>query len=164
MFAVRSTVFPITSVFWWWFTTCTPSGLSSSILAPSHSRVIIAFLELLFSRWGLPETSTTDNCPKLVAAEFRVYLPHRGIHHARTAYYHPQANGGVEHFHQSPKNSLRAHMAQGCSFLHYRATQHAITDISPSFLVGWGMNMPLDRLRPPGPLGFSPTVRATVVS
>lgn len=50
------------------------------------SRVIIDFLKSLFSRWGLPETITTDNGPQLVSAEFTTYLEHRGIRHVRTAY------------------------------------------------------------------------------
>lgn len=81
------------------------------------SRVIIDYLESIFSRWVLLETITTDNSPQLVSAEFTTYLAHKGIRHVCTAYYHPQANGAVECFHQSLKNGLRAHMAQGCFFL-----------------------------------------------
>lgn len=119
------------------------------------SQVIIDFLESLFLRWGLPDTSTTDNSPQLVTAEFTTYLAHRGIRPVCMAYYHPQANGGMERFHQPLKNGLKAHMAQRFSFLqairrtllHYRTTQHATTGVSPSFLmVGREMNMPLDRL------------------
>ncbi|KAL0148283.1 hypothetical protein M9458_056429 [Cirrhinus mrigala] len=38
------------------------------------SQVIINFLDSLFSRWGLPNTITTDNGPQLISAEFTTYL------------------------------------------------------------------------------------------
>ncbi|KAL0148064.1 hypothetical protein M9458_056604 [Cirrhinus mrigala] len=130
------------------------------------SQVIINFLDSLFSRWGLPNTITTDNGPQLISAEFKTYLKNKCIHHIRTAYYHPQANGGVERFHQSLKNSLRAHLFQGWSFsqaihhtlLHYRATQH-----SPAFLMlGRELHLPLDRLTPALPQEPLQRVRASV--
>lgn len=67
-------------------------------------------------------------------------------------FYHPQPNGGVEGFHQSLKNGLRAHLAQGCSFnqaicltlLHYRASHHCTTGISPiSLMLGTVLNLKL---------------------
>ncbi len=135
------------------------------------SQVIINFLDSLFSCWGLPNTVTTDNGPQLISAEFTTYLQNKGIHHIRTAYYHPQANGGVESFHQSLKNSLRAHLFQGWTFsraihhtlLHYRATQHSTTGVSPAFLMlGRELHLPLDRLSPALPKGPLPNVRASV--
>ncbi|KAG1940200.1 retrotransposable element [Pimephales promelas] len=56
------------------------------------SLVIINFLDSLFSRWGLPNTITTDNGPQLISAEFTTYLKNKGIRHIRTAYYHPHAS------------------------------------------------------------------------
>ncbi len=135
------------------------------------SQVIINFLDSLFSRWGLPNTITTDNGPQLISAEFTTYLKNKGIHHIRTAYYHPQANGGVERFHQSLKNSLRAHLFQGWTFsraihhtlLHYRATQHSTTGVSPAFLMlGRELHLPLNRLSPALPKGPLSRVRASV--
>ncbi len=78
---------------------------------------------------------TTDNGPQFVSSEFSSYLAARGIAHICTAFYHPQANGGVKRFNQSLKNGIRAHFAQGFPFkadlsqtlLHYRAIQHATT-------------------------------------
>lgn len=135
------------------------------------SQVIIDFLDSLFSRWGLPNTITTDNGPQLTSAEFTTYLKAKGIRHIRTAYYHPQANGGVERFHQSLKNSLRAHLVQGWTFtqalrhtlLHYRATQHSTTGVSPALLMlGRELHLPLDRLSPGLPQRPPPRVRASV--
>ncbi|RXN17684.1 putative protein K02A2.6-like protein [Labeo rohita] len=135
------------------------------------SQVILNFLDSLFSRWGLPNTITTDNGLQLILAEFTTYLKNKSIHHIRTAYYHPQANGGIERFHQSLKNSLRAHLFQGWSFsqaihhtlLHYRATQHSTTGVSPAFLMlGRKLHLPLDRPSPALPQEPLQRVRASV--
>lgn len=120
------------------------------------TQVITDILETLFARWGMPRTITTDNGPQFVSAAFSQFLSDRGIKHIRTAYYNPQANGGVEHFNQSLKNGIRAHLPQGCAFqtalnqtlLHYRASQHFTTGASPAFLIlGWEMELLLDRLK-----------------
>ncbi len=135
------------------------------------SSSIIGFLELLFTRWGLPRTLTMDNGSQLVSAEFTSYIHSKSIKHIWTAYYHPQSNGGVERFNQSLKNSLRAHLAQGCSFnealsetlLHYRAAQHALTGVSPAKLIlGWELELPLHRLCPPTSYDGNPVVEARV--
>ena len=121
------------------------------------THVIIDILDSLFARWGLPLTITTDNEPQFVAAQISDFLSGKGIKHIRTAYFHPQANGGVERFNQSLKNGIRAHLFQGCTFqaalnqtlLHYRASQHATTQASPaSLMLGREMDLPLGRLRP----------------
>ena len=122
------------------------------------TRVVVDFLSSLFSRWGVPDTITTDNGPQFISADFAAFMEERGIKHIRTAFYHPQANGGVERFNQTLKNGLRAHMADGLPFssalqstlLHYRATPHTTTGSSPALLMlGRELQLPLDRLRPP---------------
>lgn len=120
------------------------------------AQAIVDILDSLFTRWGLPLTLTTDNGPQLISAEFSSYLSNKGIKHIRTAYYNPQANGGVERFNQTLKNGIRAHLVQGCTFqtalnqtlMHYRASKHATTQTSPaSLMLGREMELPLDRLR-----------------
>ncbi|XP_036384580.1 uncharacterized protein K02A2.6-like [Megalops cyprinoides] len=121
------------------------------------AKVLIDILDSLFARWGLPKKITTDNGPQMVSCELTSYLKEKGIHHIRTAFYNPSANGGVERLNQSLKNGIRAHLAQGCTFsasllqtlLHYRATPHATTGVSPaSLMLGRELQLPLDRLRP----------------
>ncbi|KAL2095998.1 hypothetical protein ACEWY4_008146 [Coilia grayii] len=165
---------------------CVARGLCTVVVYDLHSKwpeliatgsvtsqVIIDFLDSLFARWGLPNTITTDNGPQLISAEFTTYLKAKGIRHIRTAYYHPQANGGVERFHLSLKNSLRAHLVQGWTFsqalrhtlLHYRATHHPHqpTGVSPALLVlGRELRLPLDRLSAGLPQRPQPRVRASV--
>lgn len=122
------------------------------------SAAVIDFLNQLFSRWGLPRAITTDNGPQFLSSEFTTFLANNGVTHIRTSIYHPQANGGVERFNRSLKNGLRAHMAEGYSLkaalsqtlLHYRATIHSTTGVSPAALMlKRELVLPLSRLRPP---------------
>ncbi|KAJ7991418.1 hypothetical protein DPEC_G00283640 [Dallia pectoralis] len=122
------------------------------------SAAVVNFLDQLFSRWGLPRAITTDNGPQFRSMEFTTFLANKGVTHIRTSVYHPQANGGVERFNQSLKNGLRAHMSEGYSLmaalsqtlLHYRATAHSTTGVSPAALMlKRELVLPLTRLRPP---------------
>lgn len=134
------------------------------------SSAVISFLDQLFSRWGLPRQITTDNGPQFLSSEFTTFLANSGVTHIRTSVYHPQANGGVERFNQSLKNGLRAHMSEGYSLiaalsqtlLHYRATVHSTTGVSPAALMlKRELVLPLSRLRPP--MAARPRPRPTVV-
>lgn len=134
------------------------------------SSAVISFLDQLFSRWGLPRQITTDNGPQFLSSEFTTFLASSGVTHIRTSVYHPQANGGVERFNQSLKNGLRAHMSEGYSLiaalsqtlLHYRATVHSTTGVSPAALMlKRELVLPLSRLRPP--MAARPRPRPTVV-
>ncbi|KAJ8348754.1 hypothetical protein SKAU_G00273430 [Synaphobranchus kaupii] len=122
------------------------------------SHTIIRILDGLFARWGVPKAVTTDNGPQLTSAEFSDFLGSQGVKHIRTAFYNPQANGGVERFNATLKNGIRAHLAQGCTFevalnqtvLHYRASPHSTTQVSPAVLMlGRELELPLHRLRAP---------------
>jgi transposase InsO family protein len=59
---------------------------------------MVRILDGLFARWGVPRAITTDNGPQMTSAEFSDFLASRSVKHIRTAFYHPQANGGVERF------------------------------------------------------------------
>jgi len=78
------------------------------------AKVLIDILDSLFAHWVLPKRITTDNGPQMVSHELSSYLVGKGIHHIRTAFYNPVANGGVEWVNQSLMNGIRAHLAQGC--------------------------------------------------
>ena len=45
------------------------------------TQAVIDFLEVLFARWGMPTTITTDNGPQFISAEFTTFLSERGIKH-----------------------------------------------------------------------------------
>ena len=76
------------------------------------TQVITGIMEALFAQLGI----TTDKAHQFISAEFSQFPSYRGLNHNRTAYYNPQANGGVERLNQSLKNGIRAHLAQGCTF------------------------------------------------
>ncbi|XP_056136443.1 tetratricopeptide repeat protein 39B-like [Lampris incognitus] len=93
----------------------------------------------------------------MVSHKLSSYLEEKGIHYIRTAFYNTAANGGVERLNQSLKNGIRAHLAQGCIVnisllqtpLHYCATPHATTVVSPASLMrGRELQLPLNRLYP----------------
>ena len=136
-------VFPTTSASWWSFMTSTLSGRRLCQCSMVTLHVMVRILDGLFVRWGVPRAITTDNGPQMTSAEFYDFLASRGVKHIRTAFYHPQANGGVERFNATLKNGIRAHLAQGCAFeetlnqtlLHYRASHHSTTLVSPAFLI-----------------------------
>jgi hypothetical protein len=127
-------------------------------VAPMGTVTSVNFFDQLFSRWGLPCAITTDNGAQFLSLEFTTFLANKGVTHIRTSVYHPQANGGVERFNQSLKNGLRAHMSEGYSLmaalsqtlLHYRATAHSTTGVSPAALMlKRELVLPLSRLCPP---------------
>ena len=142
-----------------WPMTCTLSGQRRSLLGQSPHRQV--FLEVLFACWGMPTTISTDNGPQFISADFTTFLSEWRIRHIRTAFYNPQANGGVERMNKTLKNGIRGHIAEGFQFsavllrtlLHYRATRHTTTDSSPALLMlGRELSLPLDRLRVPAHL------------
>ncbi len=82
------------------------SGRRLHLWALSRPVPSLTFWSCFLPAGGLPRTLTTDNGPQLVSAEFTSYIQSKGIKHIRTAYYHPQSNGGVERFNQSCKARL----------------------------------------------------------
>lgn len=70
------------------------------------------------------------------------------IRHIRTAFYHPEANGGVKRLNQSLKNWIRAHLAEDLPFS--MATPHRTTGSSPGLLMlGQELQLPLNWLQAP---------------
>nr|XP_054775066.1 uncharacterized protein K02A2.6-like [Lytechinus pictus] len=59
---------------------------------------VISILEKMFTKWGLPESITTDNGPQFTPEQFEEFLAVNGIQHRLTTRYNPQSNGGVERF------------------------------------------------------------------
>jgi len=61
-----------------------------------------------FSRFGVPDTVTTDQGRQFDSELFRTLSSTYGFHHIRTSPYHPQSNGLVERFHRPLKAALTA--------------------------------------------------------
>ncbi|UYV75052.1 hypothetical protein LAZ67_12002238 [Cordylochernes scorpioides] len=103
-------------------------------------KVIINFLEDVFSREGFPREIVTDNGIPFISEEFEDFLGSNGIKHIRTANYHPACNGEVENFNKTLKSTvLTAHLQHTEDkrtiqlFLReYRSTPHTVTKQTPS--------------------------------
>lgn len=66
------------------------------------------FLFNWVSRYGIPDTLTTDRGSQFESALFNRLLSTLGCTHNRTTAYHPQSNGLIERFHKTLKQSLRS--------------------------------------------------------
>ncbi|UYV66448.1 hypothetical protein LAZ67_4001712 [Cordylochernes scorpioides] len=104
------------------------------------SKVIINFLEDVFSREGFPREIVTDNGTPFISEEFEDFLRSNGIKHIRTANYHPACNGEVENFNKTLKSTvLTAHLQHTevkrtiqLFLREYRSTPHTVTKQTPS--------------------------------
>ena len=59
------------------------------------STVTMDQLCLIFATHGLPEMLVTDNGTVFTSNEFNRFTKQNGIHHVRSATYHPASNGLV---------------------------------------------------------------------
>ncbi|CAM4567530.1 unnamed protein product, partial [Caretta caretta] len=106
------------------------------------SATVIKFLSSVFSREGNPKERVSDNDSQFTFLEFETFLAERNILHRRSSLYYPQANGEIERFNRSLKESLQMAKLEGrlwitftTDFLKaYRATRHATTQRSPAEL------------------------------
>lgn len=73
------------------------------MVAPTVAR---ALTSIWISRFGTPETITSDQGRQFESDLFRELVYILGCHHIRTTAYHPQANGLVERFHRTLKAAL----------------------------------------------------------
>ncbi|KAJ8018643.1 hypothetical protein HOLleu_43268 [Holothuria leucospilota] len=113
------------------------------ILRVTTSEKLIKSLEVMFSRYGYPETIKTDNGPNFVSAEFESYLKTCDIGHRKTTPYWPQANGEVERQNRTLLKALKIAQVEGKDWkselntflLAYRSTPHSTTGMSPSELL-----------------------------
>ncbi|KAL7639599.1 UNVERIFIED_CONTAM: hypothetical protein RMT77_010100 [Armadillidium vulgare] len=82
-----------------------------AILIPNITAETVAkaFLAHWVSRFGVPETITTDQGRQFESYLWRDFMSLLGTSRIRTSAYHPAANGMVERFHRQPKASLAAH-------------------------------------------------------
>ena len=97
----------------------------SDITADTIAR---AFYTHWVSRFGVPEIITTDQGRQFQSNLFHAFNKLLGINHIRTTPYHPSANGIVERWHRSLKQSLMASI-MSCN-------QQRWTEILPTVLLG----------------------------
>lgn len=78
------------------------------------------FLNILtgwIALYGVPERVTTDLGRQFESNLFKELTKTLGIHHLRTAAYHPQANGMIERWHRTLKNAIRCYATKDWSFV-----------------------------------------------
>ncbi|UYV83454.1 hypothetical protein LAZ67_23001089, partial [Cordylochernes scorpioides] len=104
------------------------------------SKVIIKFLEDVFSREGFSREIVTDKGTPFISEEFEDFLGSNGIKHIRSTNYHPACNGEVENFNKTLKSTvLTAHLQHTevkrtiqLFLREYRSTPHTVTKQTPS--------------------------------
>ena len=104
------------------------------------TRTVIRWLKHLFARFGIPEEIVTDNGSQFTSSEFREFLERNGVRHMRSVPYNPQANGFVERFNRSLKESLLtihhggAHWEEAVvkALATFRTTPHRATGKCPA--------------------------------
>ena len=103
------------------------------------SRATIGKLQSTFAVHSLPAIIASDNGSNFCSEEFEDFLAKNGIHHRRTASYHPASNRLTERAVQtlkkrirrmSNKESLETRVSR--FLFKYRITPHSTTGIAPA--------------------------------
>ena len=77
-----------------------------SVVDITAETVARALISGWISRYGCPQTITTDQCPQFESQLFRSLANICGIHLSRTTAFHPAANGLVERIYRSLKAAI----------------------------------------------------------
>ena len=117
----------------------------------------IEVLRSVFARNGVPQQLVSDNGPQFTSEEFQAFMKSNGIHHFRSAPFHPATNGQAERFVQTFKQSMKAMKSESASLnkkianflLMYRNTPHATTNETPAkMFLGRNLRSRLDLMKP----------------
>lgn len=105
----------------------------------TSSMVIIALLKM-FSKFGIPQSMTTDNGPQFRAMELKRFCHSYNIHHNLTTPYWPERNSAVERQNRNLKKRIKISVAQETDWirdlyeylLFYHSTPQETTGLSPA--------------------------------
>ena len=110
----------------------------------------------IMSRLSVPEEFLSDRGSNFLSAVLKEAFKFLGVHHSKTAPYHPQSNGAVERFHHTLFQMIRSSSQEGqhwdellpCLLFACREAPCSTTGFSPFELVfGKHVRGPLDILR-----------------
>jgi len=95
------------------------------------------------SRFGIPESLTSDRGPQFTSKVWSEMTTILGIKHITTSSYHPQSNGKIERFHRTLKAAVIAKLVENKSWeeelpwilLGLRNSPNTDTNVSPSLMV-----------------------------
>lgn len=116
-----------------------------------------ALLRTWISRFGIPDSITSDRGPQFTSELWRQLNRVLGVIPKNTTAYHPQSNGIVERFHRSLKAALKARLTGPCwmdelpiVLLGIRTTWKEDLDAAPVlYTYGTNLRVPGDFLPPP---------------
>ena len=104
-------------------------------LTSTTSSAVIAALQVVFSRYGIPEVVRSDNGPQYASQEFAQFAQSYGFQHICSSPKFPQSNGQVERTVQTVKQLLKQNADPYKSLLNYRATPFPWCGRSPAELL-----------------------------
>ena len=113
------------------------------VMKTTTAQKIIAALDEIFARNGLPWSIKTDNGRQFIAQELTDYLKENDIEHRRSTPLWPQANGEVERQNRHLLKAMKIAKLEGRSLtealntylMAYRTTAHSTTGVSPAQLL-----------------------------
>lgn len=122
------------------------------IVHSTSAEVVISRLNTIFARHGFPNTVKSDNGPPFQSSEFASFAKGCGFKHRKVMPLWPEANGEVERLMGTLNMFVRVSAAGNKDWkaelqnflMHYRATPHSATNVSPfEALTGRKMNVGL---------------------
>jgi transposase InsO family protein len=123
--------------------------------SPHNAPTTIDKLRAVFAVHGLPDTVVTDNGTSFTSELFSEFMQQNGIHHIRTAPFHPASNGLAERAVQTVKEGLKRMTGDSLStrlsrfLFKYRLTPRNTTARTPAEMIMGSRPKPrLDLLRP----------------
>ena len=112
-------------------------------------------LRTTFARFRLPHTVVINNGSCFTSEEFGTFLTKNGVHHMKTAPYHPSSNGQAECAGQVFNNGVKrlkdvTILNRLARFLFsYRYTLHSTTGLPPAKLMfGRNLHTRFDQIQP----------------
>ncbi|GJY41594.1 reverse transcriptase domain-containing protein [Tanacetum coccineum] len=76
-------------------------------LPTNDTRVVVNFLKMLFSRFGIPKALISDRGTHFCNRQIKKILKKYGVHHHISTAYHPQTSGQVENTNRALKRILK---------------------------------------------------------